>query len=130
MITMVVLMTAVDQLGRGGTGSLRRLVWLTVSVIGLSRLLISSHFLHQILCGLVFGSLIHTATSHTLPALLPPATHWASLSLLTAFLMILLALSTFHVWTWLGMDPGFSIPLAEKCVCVRESTSVLREYCS
>jgi glucose-6-phosphatase len=118
MITLVVLLTCAEHVeeGRRRRGVwFRRLLWLGVASIGLSRLLISSHFLHQVLCGLLFGLAIHRATSRPLLSLLAPSPGprqgWR---LLLAPAMAGLALALFRLWTWLGMDPGFSIPLARR----------------
>jgi hypothetical protein len=120
MITLVVLLTCAEHVeeGRRRRGVwFRRLLWLGVASIGLSRLLISSHFLHQVLCGLLFGLAIHRATSRPLLSLLAPSPGprqgWR---LLLAPAMAGLALALFRLWTWLGMDPGFSIPLARRSV--------------
>ena len=99
----------------------RILVWLVVSAIAVSRLLISTHFVHQVLCGVVVGVTIHRLVSRYLIAPQHAGikmTHRPRLSSLhilgLSLLMVMVGLVLFHVWTWLGMDPGFSIPLAER----------------
>lgn len=127
MITLVVLLTCADYIedkadtiSGGGNGCrIRYIVWLVVLMIGISRLLISSHFIYQIICGVLVGITLHKLTTHILQYLLITSGYYRvkSIRLLSlAGLMIILALSLFHVWTWFGMDPGFSIPLAKRYV--------------
>ena len=99
----------------------RILVWLVVSAIAVSRLLISTHFVHQVLCGIVVGVTIHRLVSCYLIApqhagiKVTRRPRLSSLRILAlSLLMVMVGLALFHVWTWLGMDPGFSIPLAER----------------
>lgn len=129
MITLAVLLTCADHVAaktssdRKGIGGnycflqshFRRVVWLIVTLIAISRLLISAHFLHQIVCGVVVGLLLHAASGPCLRPLLAPPTHWRWI-LGVAPLMIALGLLLFQIWTWLGMDPGFSIPLAKRYI--------------
>jgi hypothetical protein len=116
MITLVVLLTCLDHVKRGGRRKrLQQLVWVAVCVVGVSRVLISSHFLHQILCGLLFGVLIHAAISRHLSTLLHSSTNSKFCAMIgVAVVMVSLALFLFHSWTRLGMDPGFSIALAKR----------------
>ena len=92
----------------------KHLVWLLVAVIAVSRLLISSHFVHQIMCGVIVGLMIHRLSGRLLSGGHTGVRWWRALAL--ALLMVVLSLVLFHSWTWLGMDPGFSIPLAERCI--------------
>ena len=120
MITLAVLLTCADHVESGSSlererdWSLRsifcRLVWLIVALIAVSRLLISAHFVHQIVIGVVVGLVLHAASG---PCLRPLLSQWRWL-MGAAPVMIALGLVLFQVWTWLGMDPGFSIPLAER----------------
>lgn len=95
----------------------RHLVWLIVSAIAVSRLLISSHFIYQIICGLFVGVVIHKLTAYCLRSRHSGTNHarlqWWRILALSPF-MVVSSLFLFHVWTWLGMDPGFSIALAER----------------
>ena len=133
MITLVVLLTCADYVGKGlmecerdgghskpssAASSVaewwaRCGVWVVVVMIGISRLLISSHFIHQIVCGVMVGIVIHRLTARRLRALLNGGGGGV---VCLSPLMITLALLLFHVWTWIGMDPGFSIPLAQRYV--------------
>ena len=92
----------------------KHLVWLLVAVIAVSRLLISSHFVHQIMCGVIVGLMIHTLSGRLFSGGHTGIRWWHALAL--ALLMVVMSLILFHSWTWLGMDPGFSIPLAERYI--------------
>ena len=90
----------------------RHLVWLLVAIIAASRLLISSHFIHQIMCGVVVGLLVHRLSRRVLSGICTGVTWWCAVGL--SLLMVVMSLVLFRTWTWLGMDPGFSIPLAKR----------------
>ena len=98
----------------------RHLVWLLVAVIAVSRLLISSHFMHQIMCGVIVGLMIHRLSERLLSGGHTGVRWWRTLTL--ALLMVMMSLVLFHVWTWLGMDPGFSIPLAMRYNYARDDS--------
>ena len=84
---------------------------ISILLVLMSRVLIACHFIHQVLLGLVVVILFSIAYGHF--------TTWLG----EVSFRILLTMSvcagfgaflTYYVWTWLGFDPSFSIPLAEK----------------
>jgi len=97
---------------------LRQLMNLVVGafsfLIATSRLLISSHFLHQVVLGIVVGLLVHTFTVHSsVFRLYMKLEHENTRSFLVTGLVLLFgAISSYYAMMLLGIDPMFSIPKA------------------
>ncbi|XP_065882517.1 glucose-6-phosphatase 3-like isoform X2 [Dysidea avara] len=82
-----------------------------IMLVLISRVLIACHFIHQVLLGLVVVILLSAAYGHL-------NTWLGEASFGILFMMSLCAgfgsFFIYYVWIWLGFDPSFSIPLAEK----------------
>ena len=118
MITLAVLLTCADYVSTSNCHhfvqtNFRHAVWLVVLAIAISRLLISTHFIYQTMCGVAAGVLLHVITGSSIISLITDRWKWM---LALAPFMIALALFLYHIWTWLGMNPGFSISLAQRSV--------------
>ena len=83
-------------------------------LIATSQLLISSHFLHQVVLGIVVGLLVHTFTVHSsVFRLYMKLEHENTCSFLVTGLVLLFgAVSSYYAMMLLGIDPMFSIPKA------------------
>jgi len=82
-----------------------------ITLVLISRVLIACHFIHQVLLGLVVVVLFSAAYKDL--------NTWLGEASFGILLMMSLcsgfgAFFIYYVWTWLGFDPSFSIPLAEK----------------
>jgi len=82
-----------------------------ITLVLISRVLIACHFIHQVLLGLVVVILFSAVYRHI-------NTWLGEASFRILFAMSLCfgfgAFFIYYLWTWLGFDPSFSIPLAEK----------------
>ena len=82
-----------------------------VLLIAMSRLLISTHFLHQVVLGVVVGLLVHKFAVHYSAFMIIEHQNTRSF-LITGVVMLFGAVSSYYALTLLGIDPMFSIPKA------------------
>ena len=82
-----------------------------VFLIAMSRLLISTHFLHQVVLGIVVGLLVHKFTVQYSAFMIIEHQNTRSF-LITGVVMLFGAVSSYYALILLGIDPMFSIPKA------------------
>lgn len=91
--------------------SLRPLVAIFTVMVLMSRVLIACHFIHQVLIGLLAAVLLNIVFEYY--------SNWLEEASYKTLLIMSLcsglgAFLIYFIWTWIGFNPSFSIPLAQK----------------
>ena len=113
MVTLAVLLACARHLNTSSSVKLLISVSIAtlVTLVALSRIIISTHFIHQVLFGVLVGLLVHHSSTHHLHLLhLHPSN--AAHFILVAVTLFLLAIGEYYTLIWLGLDPEFSVPKA------------------
>ncbi len=127
MVTLAVLLASLQNIGTqvyGGQTTLKPLsrhllklgVGLLTALVGLSRLYISSHFVHQIFLGFIVGLLIHRLSSQStsLTSRLRLARGNCADYLCASVGFLVVGVVVYYLWTSLGFDPSFSVQKATR----------------
>ena len=89
----------------------RPLTVIFILMVLMSRVLIACHFMHQVLLGLIAAMILNIICEHYNEWLEEASFKTMSImsicSGIGAFLI-------YFIWTWIGFNPSFSIPLAQK----------------
>ena len=90
---------------------LRPVTAIFIMMVLISRVLIACHFIHQVLLGLMAAVILNIICEHY--------NDWLEeASFKSMFIMSICsglgAFLIYFIWTWIGFNPSFSIPLAQK----------------
>ena len=90
---------------------LRPLTAIFIMMVLMSRVLIACHFIHQVLMGLMVAIILNIICEHY--------QEWLDEASFKSMLIMsvcsgLGAFLIYFIWTWIGFNPSFSIPLAQK----------------
>lgn len=91
--------------------ALRPFTAIFIMMVLMSRVLIGCHFIHQVLMGLIVAAILNIICEHYSDRL--EEASFKSM-LIMSLCSGLGAFLIYFIWTWVGFNPSFSIPLAQK----------------